>query len=137
VQHLGVLGTDTVKLICLWSDEHAFFVVFGVGCGVEECELKFDGAVEVVEEVAPTFKDGGLVLVLCNLIIDVTKLQGFGVELIAHMADTVGENMTVRDTVLCRFYTFGLIIRPLHRTCDALFFCPCELYFLDGLLFGC
>lgn len=40
------------------------------------------------------------------------------------MTDTVGEDMTVRDTVLCRFYSFGLIVCLLHRQCDALFFCP-------------
>lgn len=132
MQHFCVFCSDTVKIICLWSDENAFFIVLCVGCGIKECELKFDSAVKVVEEVAPTFKDGGLVLVLCNLIIDVTKLQGFGVELIAYMTNAIGEDVAVRDTVLCRFYSFWLIIRPLHRYGDVLFFCPCELY---GLLF--
>ena len=128
MQHLGIFCSDTVKVICLRGDEDAFFIVLCVGCGVEECKLKFNSAVKVIEKIAPTFKDGGFVLVLCNLIIDVTELQGFGVELIAHMTDTVGEDMTVRDAVLCRLYPFGLIVCPLYCTCDVLFFCPCELY---------
>ena len=132
MQHLGIFCSDTVKVICLWGYEYAFFIFLCICRSIEECELKFDGAVKVVKEIAPTFKDGGLVLVLCNLIIDVAKLQGFGVELIAYMTNTVGKDMTVRDTVLCRLYSFGLIIRPLHRHFDVLFFCPCELY---GLLF--
>ena len=122
MQHIGIFCSDTVKIICLRGDINAFFIVLCIGCGVKECKLKLDSAVKVVEEITPTLKYGGLVLVLCNLIIDVTELQSFGVELITYMTNAIGKDMTVRDTVLCRFNTFWLIICLLNRLLDALFF---------------
>ena len=38
-------------------------------------QLETDGAVKVVEEIAPAFKDGGLVLVLAELVVDVLELM--------------------------------------------------------------
>ena len=46
---------------------------------VEEGQLEPDGAVKVVEEIAPALEDGGLILVLGQLVIDVLKLNGLGI----------------------------------------------------------
>ena len=42
--------------------------------------LKFDGAVEVVEEVAPALKDGGFILILRKLVVNVLVLDRLGVK---------------------------------------------------------
>ena len=63
-----VLHPDGVKVIPLSRDGDA------VGEGllgrrqVQKGQLEADGAVKIVEEIAPAFKDGGLVLVLAELV---------------------------------------------------------------------
>ena len=73
VEHFCVFGTDAVKIVCLRLDGNAAFVVLGIGGHIEEGKLKSHRAVKVVEEIAPTLKNGGLVLILCKLIINIVK----------------------------------------------------------------
>lgn len=46
---------------------------------VDERKLKADAGIEIVEEVAPAFKDGVFVLVLRQLVVDVVESDGFGI----------------------------------------------------------
>ena len=61
---------------------------------------KPDGAVKVVEEVAPALEDGGFVLVLAELVVDVLELDGLGVAAIRHLADAVRPHPLIGDAVL-------------------------------------
>lgn len=89
LQHIRVLGTELIETVALQGDGDALRI--GVTCGrrVDKRELEADGAVEVVEEIAPAVKDRGLVLVLIELVVDVLKLYGLGVEALRHAADPV------------------------------------------------
>ena len=66
----------------------------------QEGKLKADGAVEVVEEVAPAFKDGVLILVLCQLVVNVVESDGFGVQMFLHPADTVAPHFQIWNGTL-------------------------------------
>ena len=85
-----------------------------------------DAGIEEVHEEAPFLKDGGLVLVLVELVVDILKLNGFGVVIIRHAANAVGEYPLKRDAVLCGFLSFILSLSigdcgfnlPLLRSCE-------------------
>ena len=78
-QHLGILGTNIVKAVLLERNADAFLKLGAVGCHVHKGQFKFDGAVEKVEEGTPFLENGGLVLLLGELVIDVLILDGAGV----------------------------------------------------------
>ena len=72
-----VLAPDGVEVVAARRDANAAGKALA-GCGeVHERELKADGAVEVVEKIAPRIEDRSLVLLLAELIVDVLKADGF------------------------------------------------------------
>ena len=73
---------------------------------VDERQLEMDGAVKIIEEVAPVLKDRALVLVLSKLIIDVIETDRFGVETVLHAADPVASHLLIGNGFLCRDFLF-------------------------------
>ena len=67
---------------------------------VDEGKLEMDGAVKVIEEVAPVLENGILVLILRQLIIDIIKTDGLGIIFILHPAYPVLCHFPVRDGLL-------------------------------------
>ena len=118
LQHLRVLHPDGVKVISLSRDGDT------VGEGllgrrqVQKGQLETDGAVEVVEEIAPAFKDGGLVLVLAQLVVDVLELNGLGVAAIRHLADAVRPHPLIGDAVLGGLFLFACAVGAGNRCLD-------------------
>lgn len=88
------------------------FWVIPVGMPPHFRKLKADGAVEVVEEVAPAFKDGCFILVLRKLVVNVLVLDRLGVKGIGDTADAVREHPLIRDAVLRRKLLFIGLVRP-------------------------
>ena len=86
-----------------------------------------DGAVKIIEEVAPRIEDRGLVLVLVELIIDVLKLHRFAVIVICHPADAVREHFKIGNCSLCGEFigAFG----PCDGGGDLLSLCAGQLAF--------
>ena len=125
LQHIRVLGTELIETVALQGDGDALRI--GVTCGrrVDKRELEADGAVEVVEEIAPAVKDRGLVLVLIELVVDVLKLYGLGVEALRHAADPVRVHPLEGDAVLRGLFLLILIFCPCNRRCDLLFLGSC------------
>ena len=70
-----------------------------------------DGAVKIIEEVAPRIEDRGLVLVLVELIIDVLKLHRFAVIVIRYPADPVREHPLKGNGILRRLMPFVCVFR--------------------------
>ena len=99
-EHLAVLHAHTVKLIPCQRDADGTLKALRVGRHVHKGQLKADGAVEEVEKAAPLLKDGGLVLLLGKLVVDVIKLDGLGVVVVGYPADTVREHPLERDRLL-------------------------------------
>ena len=100
LQHIRILGADVIEGIVLLGDADCLLELVDVHPLIDEGELNENGAVEVVQEVTPVLKDGGLVLVLGKLIIDVVVADGLGVEAAVHLADTVAAHLHIGDGLL-------------------------------------
>ena len=61
-----------------------------------------DTAVKIIEEVTPVFKNGILIFVLCQLVVNVIKSDGFGIIFLLYPADTVLCHFPVWYGFLCR-----------------------------------
>ena len=101
-QHLAVLGAHIVKAILLVRDADGLLEVCGIGGGIHKGQLKVDRAVEKVEKRAPFLKDGGFVLLLRQLVVDILILDGAGVVAGADTAGAVLKHPLERDAFLCR-----------------------------------
>ena len=114
LQHTGVLGADAVKLVPAGRNGNAPCKGFLRSREVHKGKLELHGAVKVVQEIAPRLKDGGLVLILRELVVDVLILDRFGVARVGHTADAVWPHTLIRDAILRRFF---FLIRSV-RSCD-------------------
>ena len=63
-------------------------------------KLKADAGIKEVQEAAPFLKDSRLILLLCQLVIDVLKLNGFGVVVVRHTAYTIREHPLKGNAIL-------------------------------------
>ena len=100
LQHTGILGADVVEGVLLCRNVDALAELIEACLLIDEGELDEDRAVEVVQKVAPCFKNGGFVLVLRKLVIDVLKGDGFRVEAAVHLADTVAAHLHIGNGLL-------------------------------------
>ena len=107
-QHLAVLRTNIIKAILLVRDADGLLEVCGIGGGIHKGQLKVDRAVEKVEKRAPFLKDGGLVLLLRQLIVDILILDGAGVVAGTDTAGAVLKHPLERDAFLRRAGHCGL-----------------------------
>ena len=100
LQDAGVLPPYIVEIVLLGrNDDVGGGAVVGRG-QVQARNLHMHGAVKEVEEVAPALENGGFVIVLAELVVDILELHGFGVIGIRHPADAVREHPLVGDAVL-------------------------------------
>ena len=81
-------------------DLNDLVVLAHIALMVDERQLKADTGIEVVEEITPAFKDGVLVLVLRQLVVNVVESDGFGVQMFLHPADTVAPHFQIRNGTL-------------------------------------
>ena len=120
LQHGGVLHPDAVKIIPLERNVDGAGKGLLRGCQVQKGQLELNGAVEVVEEIAPALEDRCLVLVLRELIVDVLELDGLCVAAACHTADAVRPHPFIGDTVLSRFFLFVCAIGTGNGSLDLL-----------------
>ena len=107
-EHLRVLSTNIIKAVLLVRDADGLFKVCAVRGSVHKGKFKVDARIKEVEERTPFLKNGGLVLLLRQLIIDVLILDGTGVVAGAHPAGAVLKHPLKRDALLCRAGHCGL-----------------------------
>ena len=101
-EHLRVLNADRVEPVVLERDSDGLLKTLRVRRKVHKRQLKVDGAVEKVQEAAPFLKDGGLVLLLGELVVDVRKLDGLSVVVGGNAADAVREHPLKGNRLLRR-----------------------------------
>ena len=99
-QHLRIFHTHIIELVMLRLDLDNLVVFAHVALMVDERQLKADTGIEVVEEVAPAFKDGVLILVLRQLVVNVVESDGFGIQMFLHPADTVAPHFQIWNGTL-------------------------------------
>ena len=100
LQHSGILGADVVESVLLCRNVDALAELIQACLLIDERELDEDRAVEVVQKVAPCFKDGSFVLVLRKLVVDVLKGDGLRVEAAVYLADTVAAHLHIGNGLL-------------------------------------
>ena len=125
-QHLRIFHTHIVKRVVLRLDLNDLVVLAHIALVVDERQLKADAGIEVVEEVAPAFKDGVLILVLCQLVVNVVESDSFGVQMFLHPADTVAPhfqiwNGTLHGQPLFLFVPFGFTKELLEEAAELRF----------------
>ena len=107
-------------------DLNNLVVLAHVAFVVDERQLKADAGIEVVEEVAPAFKDGVLILVLCQLVVNVVESDSFGIQMFLHPADTVAPhfqiwNGTLHSQLLFLLALFGFPKELLEEAAELRF----------------
>ena len=105
-QHGFIFRADRVEGIVSCGNADAVLKGFCFGAQIQKTELKADGRVEVIQEIAPAVKDRGLILIHCKLVVDVLILDGTGIVGISHPADTVWPHALIRDRILCSMRDF-------------------------------
>lgn len=93
-----------------------FFWLFSLCPLIDERELYTHACVKVVEKIAPVFKNGGLVVCLCKLIVDVLKHYIFRAFLFCYLTDSVRVHGKVRNGVPWAF-SFPLACRITPANC--------------------
>ena len=68
---------------------------------VHERQLKMYGTVKIIKEIAPVFKNGIFILILCQLVINIIEPNGLGIIFILHPADPVLRHLPVGNGLLC------------------------------------
>lgn len=97
-----------------------------------------DGTIEEVQETAPLIEDRSLIFLLCQLVVDVLKLNRLGVETVGDSADTIGKHSLKGNGLLgCLRYTVVSLGFLNHSFNLSLLFCVeiCGNSYLSFLLF--
>ena len=81
-------------------DPDALFKTLLIRCHVDEGQLEMNRAVKEIQKAAPFLKDGLLILLLSQLIVDVLVLNGFCVVAVGYAADAVRKHPLKRDRLL-------------------------------------
>ena len=118
-----------VEPVILVRDDDALLEGFRTGGQVEEGKLKVNGCVKVVEEITPALEDASLVIVLSQLVVDILKLNGFGVVVIRDAADPVRPHPLIWNGGLrCpRDFLRVLLLAARHQLLQLLLFSPRQL----------
>ena len=99
-QHLRIFHAHIIELVVLRLDLDDLVVLAHVAFMVDERQLKAYTGIEIIKEIAPAFKDGVLVLVLRQLIVNVVESDGFGIQMFLHPADAVAPHFQIRNGML-------------------------------------
>ena len=123
LQHVRILMPDLIVAVLPVGDQNALLKDLFTGREIEKRELQMNAVVKVIEEIAPALKDGGLVIVLGQLIVDVLKADGLGVVLIGDAADPVRPHALIGDRRLCSARPLPLLLRSSgHERLELLLF---------------
>ena len=99
-EHPGVLLPNGVVVVVPGGQVNHPLVFGEIDVLIVEGELHMNGAVEVVQKVAPVVKDGSFVLVLRQLVVDVEEADGLGVVAVLGQTDSAAEHLLIRDGLL-------------------------------------
>ena len=100
-QHSGVFIPHLIEIIFPVHNGDTLFKVLCIRCHVHETQLEMHGTVKKVQEAAPFLKDLGLVFLLCQLVIDILKMDGLCIIIRTDPADAVLKHTVKRNTLLC------------------------------------
>ena len=100
-EHGNILPADAVKGILLLWDIDCLLVFLHIDHLIYKGKLHPNGGIEIVEEVAVVFKNQRLVLILCQLIVDIEKFQRLGEEVFVQPTDSIRIDFLIGNGLLC------------------------------------
>ena len=109
-QHLCIFHAHIIELVMLRLDLDNLVILAHIAFVVDERKLKADAGIEIVEEVAPAFKDGVFILVLCQLVVDIVESDRFGIQMFLHPTDTIAPHFQIRNGMLHGQSLFLLVL---------------------------
>ena len=127
-EHHAVFGADIIKTVVLIRNADALFKSIRIGGHIHKGQLEMDAGIEEVQEGAPFLKNGGLVLLLSQLVVDILKLDCLGVVPICDTADTVREHPLKGNGLLGRPGNAVIPLGFLHRSFQLLLLLPRQLF---------
>ena len=122
-EHAVIFVAHTVKGITGVLDKDPGLQAVGRHAPIEKVQREIYGTVEVVEESGPAAEDGVFVVRFAQLIVDVLKLDGFGVMLICGPTNAVRPHLQERDAVLRGLLTAICAVCSCDGFPDRLFVC--------------
>ena len=122
-EHAVIFVAHSVKGVAGIFNEDPSLQAVGRHTPVEKAQREIYGAVEVIEESGPAAEDGVLVVRLAQLIVDVLKLDCFGVMLICGPTNAVRPHLQKRDAVLRGLLTAICAVCSCDGFPDRLFVC--------------
>ena len=131
--HLYNEESDVYRNIALEAlrsmrETDALLEVSSICAQIHKRQLEVHGAVKEVQEPAPFIENGCLILLLGKLIIDVLKLDRFGVIVCSRPADAILEHALKRDRLLGCAGNSVILPCPLHNRLDLL-----TIFFAESL----
>ena len=115
-QDLTVLSTGRIEVVLTERNADALFKALRIGTHVHKGQFKLNGTVEEVQETAPLVKDGSFIFLLCQLIVDVLKLNGLGVITVGDSTDTVREHSLEGNGLLGGLRNTAVFLCSLHNS---------------------
>ena len=88
--------------------------------------LKRSRAVEKVQETAPFLKDGSLIFLLCQLVVDILKLYCLGVIVIPDSTDAILEHSVKGNALLSSSWSAIKFLSLFYDCSYFLLFCSCQ-----------
>ena len=101
-EHGAVLRAHRIEMILLVRDAHHLLKIRGIRSHIHKRKLKADAGIKEVQEAAPFLKDGRLIFLLCQLVIDILKLDCLCIIIKPYTADTIRKHPVKRNALLCR-----------------------------------
>ena len=99
-EHIRILGANGIESVVLRRNVDSLFRFAALRPLIDERELHRNGSVKVIQKVAPIFKDSGLVVRLCKLIVNILKHNAFAVFLFRNPANPVRVHLQVGNGLL-------------------------------------
>ena len=99
-QHLGIFHTDIIEVVVLRFDPDHPLKLCQVSFVIDKGQLEINRTVKIIQEIAPVLKDSAFILVLSQLVVNIVKADGLGIESILYPAYAVPSHLTVGNGFL-------------------------------------
>ena len=126
-KHIRIFRADFVEFVPLRRYADMFIRILSVSGAVDERKLETDGAVEVIQKIAPSVKYCGFVFVCIKHIVYVVKAYGFRIAVVPCAADSVWEHSLKRNGVLRGHLSLIGIFMFCDNGFNLFSFASCEL----------
>lgn len=125
-EHLAIFLAYIIEAILPGLNLNPAFKALHISSHIHKGQFKVNGAVKEVQKAAPFLKNGSLVLLLSQLVVNILKLNGFRVIAVTDPTDAVRKHPLKRDGLLCRAGNAIIPLRFFNDRANLLFLPLCQ-----------